>query len=324
MGAEQHPVDADRTAEILGSSAIIIDNFGIDYIRNGKVSTAIRDVSLAIPQGEITAFIGNSGCGKTTLLKSMNRLLETNRDYRVQHHGRMDVKIHGQWLDVYGDRAVELLRMNVGMVFQMPFNLPGDINNNLDHGQNFRAVSKRLRPYNALSLLSRVGLLKEIDGAYNPETDGPRQHGPLRTALLDLAAGLNLIKGPKSDALTRNPNNMSGGQIQRLALARALTAEPEILLLDEPCSQLDPNATTKIEEQLMEMAGLGMTIIVVTHNLFQAQRIAKNTAYFMNDWTPEGYPLPGRLVEFGPTEKIFSQDAMPETWNYVKNDILRR
>jgi phosphate transport system ATP-binding protein len=228
---------------------------------------ALRAISLAVAPRRITALIGPSGCGKSTLLRSINRLNELLPDTR--HEG--DVHLFGT--SVYGPAvdAVEL-RRKVGMVFQMPNPFPKSIFDNVAYGPTVNALC------DARELPDRV------------------EHALKRAALWDEVA----------DRLDELGTGLSGGQQQRLCIARALANDPEILLFDEPCSALDPIATQRIEELLVELKR-EVTIVVVTHNLHQAARIADDAAFFYL----------GELVEFGPAEDLFTRPREKRTEAYV-------
>ncbi len=227
---------------------------------------ALKSVDLAIPAGEITAFIGPSGCGKSTLLKSINRMNDLVEGCRITG----SVLLDGE--DVYDKMDVNLLRRRVGMVFQKPNPFPMSIYDNIAYG--------------------------------------PRTHGVRGKAKLDEIVERSLrdaaIWDEVKDRLGKSALGMSGGQQQRLCIARALAVEPEVLLMDEPTSALDPISTAKIEELAMELKKR-YTIVIVTHNMQQAVRISDRTAFF----------LLGEVVEFDATERIFSQPADQRTEDYI-------
>lgn len=233
---------------------------------------AVKDVSLDIEENKITALIGPSGCGKSTVLRSLNRMNDTVPGAKVS--GK--IFIDGQ--DIY-DKNVDLieLRRKAGMVFQRPFPFPMSIYDNIAYG--------------------------------------PRMHGIKDKKVLDDLVEKSLIQAALwdevKDKLTNFAYELSGGQQQRICIARALAVEPEILLLDEPCSALDPIATLKIEDLLNELRKT-LTIVIVTHNMQQASRISDNTAFF---WTTE--QRTGFLVEDGPTAKIFSSPKDKKTEDYI-------
>jgi phosphate transport system ATP-binding protein len=228
---------------------------------------ALRRISLAVAPGRITAFIGPSGCGKSTLLRAINRMNELLAGTR--HEG--DVRLFGE--SVYAPAVdVVQLRRQIGMVFQTPNPFPKTIFDNVAYGPAVNALCSRAE------LPDRV------------------EHALKRAALWDEVA----------DRLDELGTGLSGGQQQRLCIARALANEPEVLLLDEPCSALDPIATQRIEELLVGLKR-EVTIIIVTHNLHQAARIADDAAFFYL----------GELVEFGRAEDLFTRPREKRTEAYV-------
>jgi phosphate transport system ATP-binding protein len=228
---------------------------------------ALKGISLAAAPTRITAFIGPSGCGKSTLLRAINRMNELLPDTR--HEG--EVRLFGE--SVYAPTVdVVQLRRRIGMVFQKPNPFPKSIFDNVAYGPSVNALCR------ASDLPDRV------------------EHALKRAALWDEVA----------DRLDDVGTGLSGGQQQRLCIARALANEPEILLLDEPCSALDPIATQRIEELLVELKR-EVTVIIVTHNLHQAARIADDAAFFYL----------GELVEFGRAEDLFTRPRDKRTEAYV-------
>lgn len=227
---------------------------------------ALKNINLQIQQNEITAFIGPSGCGKSTLLKTLNRMNDLIEGCAVKGTIRLDGE------DIYGKMDINLLRKRVGMVFQKPNPFPMSIYDNIAFG--------------------------------------PRTHGVRSKAALDEIVERSLkgaaIWNEVKDRLKKSALGMSGGQQQRLCIARALAAEPEVLLMDEPTSALDPISTAKIEELAQELKK-NYTIVIVTHNMQQAVRISDKTAFF----------LLGELVEFGETEKLFSMPQDKRTEDYI-------
>ena len=227
---------------------------------------ALKDVELALPEKQITAFIGPSGCGKSTLLKSLNRMNDLVEGCRITG----DITLDGE--DIYGNMDVNFLRKRVGMVFQKPNPFPMSIYDNI---------------------------------AYGPRTHGIRSKGKLdeivEKSLRDAAIWDEVKDRLKSSAL-----GMSGGQQQRLCIARALAVQPEVLLMDEPTSALDPISTTKIEDLAVQLKK-DYTIIMVTHNMQQAARVSDKTAFFYM----------GQMVEFGDTKKIFTNPEKEATQNYI-------
>jgi phosphate transport system ATP-binding protein len=228
---------------------------------------ALRDISLAVAPRKITAFIGPSGCGKSTVLRSINRMNELIPDTR--HAG--DIRLFGQSVYQPGIDVVAL-RRRIGMVFQRPNPFPKTVFDNVAYGPRVnRAAPERDLPERVERALKRAVLWDEV-----------------------------------ADRLDHFGTSLSGGQQQRLCIARALANEPEVLLLDEPCSALDPIATQRIEELLVELKS-EVTIVIVTHNLHQAARIADETAFFYL----------GDLVEFGPSEGLFTAPRERRTEAYV-------
>ena len=227
---------------------------------------ALKNINIKIPQNEITAFIGPSGCGKSTLLKSLNRMNDLVEGCRIDGQVLLDGE------DIYGKMDVNLLRKRVGMVFQKPNPFPMSIYDNI---------------------------------AYGPRTHGIRSKSKLddivEKSLRDAAIWEETKNRLKSNAL-----GMSGGQQQRLCIARALAVQPEVLLMDEPTSALDPISTSKIEELAMELKK-EYTIVMVTHNMQQAVRVSDNTAFF----------LLGEVVEYNNTEKLFSIPQNKKTEDYI-------
>ncbi len=228
---------------------------------------ALLDVTLTIPRRRITAIIGPSGCGKTTFLRCVNRLNDEIRGVRLT--GR--VLVDG--VDVYGPGVqLERLRKRVGMVFQKSNPFPMSISDNVTFGPRMAGVPERDLGVDMVErALRRAGLWEEV-----------------------------------RDRLDRSALDLSGGQQQRLCVARALANDPEILLLDEPASALDPISTTKIEETMLQLKA-GFTIVIVTHNLQQAARIADDTAFLMD----------GRLIEFAPTTTLLTNPQEKLTEAYI-------
>ena len=249
-------------------------------VRYGKVENpkqvAVRDVNLELPKNQVTALLGPSGCGKTTILRSINRL----HDHTT---GRVSGVIRVGDLDVYAkDTQPELVRTRVGMVFQRPNLFP------------------------TLSIFDNVVAGLRINGVKKREFLREAAEAALRQAALWHAV---------KDRLGLPAVRLSGGQQQRLCIARALAVEPEVLLLDEPCSALDPVASAQIEELIVALSA-HVTIALVTHNLFQATRISNRTAVFLLDDDHIG-----TLVEVGPTVDVFSSPKDPRTEAYVTGHI---
>jgi phosphate transport system ATP-binding protein len=234
---------------------------------------AVRGVSFDVHDGEITALIGPSGSGKTTLLRALNRMHDTVRTAAVSGTVMLGDT------DVYaGSTDPTLLRSRVGMVFQRP------------------------NPFPTMSI-------------YDNAVAGLRFNGVRKKALLDEAAESALIAAALwdsvKDRLNANASTLSGGEQQRLCIARALAVEPEVLLMDEPTSSLDPIATKRIEELVGELKDR-VTIVIVTHNMQQAMRVSDRCAFLLM-----GADKAGELIEFGPSVRLFSEPSDPRTLDYV-------
>ncbi|MEQ9461807.1 MAG: phosphate ABC transporter ATP-binding protein PstB [Phycisphaeraceae bacterium] len=228
---------------------------------------ALHDINMQVPKGEVTALIGPSGCGKSTLLRSVNRLNDLIDSVRIEGDMLLnDDTIYHSRVDV-----IEL-RKRMGMVFQKSNPFPMSIYENV---------------------------------VYPLRIDGERNRGVLDEVCERSLRGAALWDEVK-DRLKESALSLSGGQQQRLCIARAIAAEPEVLLMDEPCSALDPIATGKIEDLIQELKG-NYTILIVTHNMQQASRTSDNTAFMYL----------GRLVEYGPTEEIFTKPHLTETESYI-------
>jgi phosphate transport system ATP-binding protein len=229
---------------------------------------AIDDVSIDVTQDEVVAFIGPSGCGKSTFLRTLNRMNDTVASARVE--GR--IELDGE--DIYApDMDVVQLRARVGMVFQKPNPFPKSIYENVAYGPRIHGLTQSKTELDAIveGSLRRAGLWDEV-----------------------------------KDRLTDSGTALSGGQQQRLCIARAIAVEPEVILMDEPCSALDPIATAKIEELIHELKGR-YAIVIVTHNMQQAARVSQRTAFFHL----------GHLVEFGATSDIFTNPRAERTKDYI-------
>jgi phosphate transport system ATP-binding protein len=238
---------------------------------------AVRDVDVLINRNEITAMIGPSGCGKSTVLRCFNRMNDLIEIARVEG----SINYHG--VDLY-DRGVDPVevRRRIGMVFQKPNPFPKSIYDNIAFGPRVNGTKKK-------SDLDDI-----VEGA------------------LQSAALWDEVK----DRLKSSAMGLSGGQQQRLCIARAIATEPEVILMDEPCSALDPIATARIEDLMQELKKQ-FTIVIVTHNMQQAARVSDRTAFFSVEVNNESDTRTGVLVEFDRTEKIFSNPADERTENYV-------
>jgi phosphate transport system ATP-binding protein len=228
---------------------------------------ALFDISMNIPRGLVTALIGPSGCGKSTLLRCMNRMNDLIETVRISGTMQVDGQdIYGKGIDVIG------LRKRMGMVFQKP------------------------NPF-AMSIFDNVIYPLRVDGINNSRALEETCERALRGAAL-----WDEVK----DRLKESALGLSGGQQQRLCIARAIAADPEVLLMDEPCSALDPIATAKVEELIDELKG-HYSIVIVTHNMQQAARVSDNTAFMYL----------GKLVEFGDTEVMFTNPRLAQTSDYI-------
>ncbi len=227
---------------------------------------ALKDVSMDIPANKITAFIGPSGCGKSTFLKTLNRMNDLVPGCRVEGKVCLDD------VDIYSDIDVIKLRQRVGMVFQQPNPFPMSIYDNIAYG--------------------------------------PRIHGIKKKSVLDEIVEKSLrqaaIWDEVKDRLKKNALGFSGGQQQRICIARALAVEPEVILMDEPTSALDPISTLKIEDLAVELKK-NFTIVIVTHNMQQASRISDKTAFF----------LTGDVIEYGDTNQVFNFPKEKKTEEYI-------
>jgi phosphate transport system ATP-binding protein len=241
-------------------------------VRLGFGSTVVmEDITVDLPPGSITALVGPSGSGKTTFLRALNRMNDKVRSFWRDGEIRLgEQEIHGRDVDPL------VLRRRVGMVFQRPNPFPMSIEDNVVAGVRAHRMARRsaLRDI-AETRLAEVGLWSAV-----------------------------------ADRLDDSPFRLSGGQQQLLCLARALAVEPEVLLLDEPTSSLDPRSTEAVEELVRRLTP-GITVVIVTHNLAQAKRLSDNTVFFYQ----------GHLVETGPTAEMFSQPARPETARYLGGEV---
>jgi phosphate transport system ATP-binding protein len=238
---------------------------------------AVRDVQLDIARKEITAFIGPSGCGKSTVLRCFNRMNDLIEGARVEGALRYrGVDLYGPGVD-----AVEV-RRRIGMVFQKPNPFPKSIYDNVAYGPRLTGVKKKA----------------ELDD--------------LVESSLRQAALWDEVK----DRLKRSALGMSGGQQQRLCIARAIAVEPEVLLMDEPCSALDPIATAKIEDLMVDIKSR-YAIVIVTHNMQQAARVSDWTAFFSTEVDEAADARCGVLVEYDQTETVFSNPGDQRTENYI-------
>jgi phosphate transport system ATP-binding protein len=228
---------------------------------------AILDVSMEIDKNKITAFIGPSGCGKSTLLRCVNRMND------LVDEARLTGKIWYEGMDIYDPLTdVNYLRKRIGMVFQKSNPFPKSIYENVAYGPRIHGVARK----------------SELDGIVEKSLRRSALWEEVKDRLRDSALGL------------------SGGQQQRLCIARAIAIEPEVILLDEPCSALDPIATAKVEELMIELKR-DYTLVIVTHNMQQASRVSDFTAFLYL----------GKLIEYGVTEKLFVKPMKQQTEDYI-------
>ncbi|MCC2975491.1 phosphate ABC transporter ATP-binding protein PstB [Sphingomonas sp. PL-96] len=229
---------------------------------------AIKDVSIDVDMDRVTAFIGPSGCGKSTFLRTLNRMNDTVSNARVTG----DIRLDGE--DIY-DKSMDVvqLRARVGMVFQKPNPFPKSIFENVAYGARIHGLAPSRADLEGIveRSLQRAGLWEEV-----------------------------------KDRLSDSGTALSGGQQQRLCIARAIAVDPEVILMDEPCSALDPIATAKIEELIHALRGR-YAIVIVTHNMQQAARVSQRTAFFHL----------GNLVEYGVTSEIFTNPRQERTKDYI-------
>jgi phosphate transport system ATP-binding protein len=238
---------------------------------------AVTDVTLSVYQHEITAFIGPSGCGKTTVLRTLNRMNDLVPGARVEG----DVRYHG--MPLYGrDVSATAVRRRIGMVFQKPNPFPKSIYDNV---------------------------------AYGPRINGQRNRGQL-DEIVERSLRQAALWDEVKDRLKASGLGLSGGQQQRLCIARTLAVEPDVVLMDEPCSALDPIATGAIEDLMREIKSR-YTIVIVTHNMQQATRVSDRTAFFSVLRNEESDTRTGVLVEYGRTEQIFQDPTDSRTRAYV-------
>ena len=234
---------------------------------------AVEDISLTVEPRTVTAFIGPSGCGKSTVLRTLNRMHEVIPGARVEGKVLLDdVDLYGTSIDPVS------VRRSVGMVFQKP------------------------NPFPTMSIYDNVAAGLKLNGI--------KAKGDLDSLVENSLRGANLWEEVK-DRLNKPGSGLSGGQQQRLCIARAIAVSPEVLLMDEPCSALDPTSTRRIEETIAEISE-EVTVVIVTHNMQQAQRVSHYCAFFL-----AGENEPGRVVEQGTTEQIFDDPQDPRTADYV-------
>jgi len=272
--AQRSETQVGRVMERPCGTVLADDNF---MMRTDNVSlgfgktTIMQDISCVFHKGSINALIGPSGSGKTTFLRSLNRMNDKVRDF--WHRGSLYLNRE----EIY-DKEMDplVLRRRVGMVFQRPNPFPMSILDNIVSGVRAHKMAKRSEMHDiAETRLAEVGLWHHV-----------------------------------SDRLNDSPFRLSGGQQQMLCLARALAVEPEVLLLDEPTSSLDPHSTEAVEELIRRLTP-DLTVIIVTHNLAQAKRLSDHTIFFYE----------GHMIETGPTAQLFSRPERPETARYIGTEL---
>jgi len=242
---------------------------------------AVTDVSLTIYENEITAFIGPSGCGKTTVLRTLNRMNDLVAGARVEG----DVRYRGSSLYAK-DVSPIAVRRNIGMVFQKPNPFPKSIYDNV---------------------------------AYGPRINGEQNRGR-RDEIVERSLRQAALWDEVKDRLKASGLSLSGGQAQRLCIARTLAVEPDVVLMDEPCSALDPIATSAIEDLMRDIKSR-YTIVIVTHNMQQATRVSDRTAFYSVLRNEESDTRTGVLVEYGRTQQIFEDPKDPRTEAYVTGQV---
>ncbi len=260
-------LDSQDAPKVASNEPIIsIDNLSFSYDM-GSTNT-LRDISLEIPAGKVTAFIGPSGCGKSTLLRCLNRMNDLVDTAKVTGGS---ISILGQDINAPDVEAIEL-RKHVGMVFQKYNPFPKSIYENVAYGLRVQGVkNKKILDQAVEESLQKSALWSEV-----------------------------------KDRLDSSALGLSGGQQQRLCIARTIAVKPQIVLMDEPCSALDPIATARIEELIAELQE-DFTIVIVTHNMQQATRVSNRTAFFYL----------GELIEYDDTSRIFSNPTRKQTEDYV-------
>jgi len=237
---------------------------------------AVRDVNMPVYHRNITAMIGPSGCGKSTVLRSLNRMNDLIDGARVEG------KVRYLGIDLYADDVDPVeVRRRIGMVFQKPNPFPKSIADNITYGPKIAGIPKREWPELIEQSLRAAAIWDEVKDRLN-----------------DSALGL------------------SGGQQQRLCIARAIATKPDVLLMDEPCSALDPIATGRIEDLMQELKDQ-YSMVIVTHNMQQAARVSDHTGFFTTELDSDNDRRTGQLVEFAPTDQIFSNPTDERTENYV-------
>ena len=277
----KNATDQSKSLSSVSSARKMVDRTGSKFVGTGLTTKnahawfgkkhALADVSMDFASGTVTALIGPSGCGKSTFLRTLNRMHEFIPGAAMAGSVVLDGK------DIYeAGTDVTKIRLRIGMVFQKPNPFPSmSIEENVLSGLKLAQIKIQNREQILQESLERAGLWKEV-----------------------------------KDRLGEFGGSLSGGQQQRLCIARALAVNPEVLLMDEPCSALDPGSTLKIEETISELAKT-ITVVIVTHNMQQAARVSDYTGFFLSDNGP------GELIEVAPTSQIFSNPKDPKTEAYV-------
>jgi phosphate transport system ATP-binding protein len=273
VDAVHRPLTADETREKLVSMAKRIDVSGLSAYYGTHL--AIEDISMTVEPRSVTAFIGPSGCGKSTFLRTLNRMHE------VIPGGRVEGKVMLDDENLYGTGVDPVtVRRTIGMVFQRP------------------------NPFPTMSIYDNVAAGLRLNGQAKRKAD-------LDATVEKSLRGANLWNEVK-DRLTKPGAGLSGGQQQRLCIARAIAVEPQVLLMDEPCSALDPISTLAVEDLIGELKER-FTIVIVTHNMQQAARVSDRTAFF----NLSAVGRPGRLIEIDDTQRIFSNPSVKATEDYI-------
>ncbi|GAB3691748.1 phosphate ABC transporter ATP-binding protein PstB [Salinarchaeum chitinilyticum] len=273
---EERVEDHWRNYEFAGEPKLTVEDLDVYY----GDEQALQGVSMEIPEESVTALIGPSGCGKSTYLRCLNRMNDRIKSARVDG----SVALEGQELYQDGVDLVEL-RRRIGMVFQSPNPFPKSIRDNVSYGP---------RKHGDIS----TGLLPKLLG---------RDNTAERDELVERCLRQAALWDEVEDRLGDNALGLSGGQQQRLCIARCLAVDPDVILMDEPASALDPIATAKIEDLIEELAE-DYTVVVVTHNMQQAARISDQTAVFLTG---------GELVEYGDTDQVFENPESQRVEDYI-------
>jgi phosphate transport system ATP-binding protein len=282
LPAQSRSLSANNRIAVERRSSPAIENAPVVFDLEGVevfygAFRAVRNVSMKVHDKQITAFIGPSGCGKTTLLRAFNRM------HDVIPGARVEGKLHYHGVDLYGeDVSATEVRRHIGMVFQKPNPFPKSIYDNI---------------------------------AFGPRVNGVKSKADL-DAIVEKSLRAAALWDEVKDRLKASALGMSGGQQQRLCIARTIAVEPDVVLMDEPCSALDPIATARIEELMRELKAR-FTIVIVTHNMQQAARVSDRTAFFTAELDSKTDQRTGILVEYDATAKIFSNPSDERTENYI-------